>query len=58
MTRAYRMELWLIAHRFCNDDPGVISSLEEAKYVLDLHPEHDCLQHAAAMARASSELAA
>jgi hypothetical protein len=53
VTRAYQRQLWAARHRFCNDDPGSIATLDEAQFVLDVHGEHDCLQYRAAMARAS-----
>jgi hypothetical protein len=55
MSSAYARELWTGRHRFCNDDPGPIATLDEARFVLTSHAGHgpDCLQYHAAMARAS-----
>ncbi len=57
MTPQQRLQ-WDFAHRFCQDDPGVIESLDEARRVLTVHAEHDgtCLQYLAALSRASEVL--
>ncbi|WP_227980005.1 hypothetical protein [Nocardia spumae] len=49
------VDRWRNIHRFCNDEPGPIVSLDEARYVLGEHSDHGpgCLQYLAALSRAS-----
>ncbi|MCM6778005.1 hypothetical protein NDR87_31080 [Nocardia sp. CDC159] len=51
----HQRDIWAERHRFCDDTPPPIASLDEARYVLTIHAGHDghCRQYAAAMARAT-----
>ena len=57
--RAADVDRWRNIHRFCNDQPGPIVSLDEARFVLNEHGDHGptCLQFLGALAR-TSEVAA
>jgi hypothetical protein len=52
------VDRWQLIHRYCADEPGPITSLDEARYVLSQHAGHgaDCLQYLAAQCRASEVL--
>ena len=50
-----QIDRWRNIHRFCNDQPGPIVSLDEARFVLNEHGGHDgsCNQFLSALHRAS-----
>ncbi len=50
-----QIQQWDIIHRFCQDNPGEITDLDEARRVLTTHAEHgpECRQYLAALSRAS-----
>lgn len=55
---AQQIQQWDILHRVCENDPGEIDALDEARLVLTLHAGHgpECLQYLAGLARTSSFL--
>lgn len=58
-STAHQREQWDIIHRFCDDCPTPIASLEEARRVLTVHAGHGpgCQQYLAALSRVSEVMA-
>jgi hypothetical protein len=53
--RAADIDRWRNMHRFCNDEPGEIVGLDEARFVLNEHGGHGptCRQFLCALSRTS-----